>query len=530
MTFLKSYLMLPKKTIALVLLLGAAQMALFGQSVDSVTNKVVNLPAGFFSKIQSRTAKLDAQLTKNTESYVQGMTSKEARLRRKMARLDSTDTSGARKSATLFSGNPEKRYASLLQKLKSDTSTVIRVMHGQYLPYADSLQGMLKFLQANPQLLNTSKFSPADVQNSLNQVAQLQNKLQVAGEIQQFTQQRQSQIQQYLSQYSKLPAGLTNTYTSYNKQLYYYSAQVKAYKEALNDPDKRMQLAMTVLDKVPAFTSFIKSNSMLSSALNLPGTYNPSITGQGLSTRDEVLAVLQNQMCKGSSGSNGLPGGGAGAAAAPGGGADGSSGGADVSSLAQKNMQSAQDQVDQLRSKLSSYGNSSGPDVDIPNFQPNSQKTKSLLKRLEYGFNIQTVHSTFFYPSTTDIALTVGYKLNDKNVIGIGASYKLGWGQDLSHLSLTSQGMSLRSFVDINLKKSFYISGGFEYNYQQPFKLADMPTLKDWQPSGLIGLSKIVSLKTKVLKKTKLQLLWDFLSYQQVPKAPPFVFRVGYGF
>ena len=529
--------MLPQKAVALILLLGAVHMASFGQSTDSIANKVVNLPSGFLSKIQSRTAKLDGQLTKQTESYLRSMTSKEARLRRKMARLDSTDTSGAGRSATLFSGNPGKQYGSLLQKLKSDTSTVMKVMHGQYLPYADSLQGMLKFLQTNPQL---SKFSPAEIQNALAQVTQLQNKLQDAAEIQQFMQQRQNQIQQWLSQYTKLPGGLSGAYTDYNKQLYYYSEQVKAYKEALNDPDKMMQLAMTVLDKVPAFTSFIRSNSMLSSALNLPGAYNPSMIGQGLATRDQVLAVLQNQMGKSSSGPNSLPGSGAGTdgmpggggagGATPGGSADGSSGGMDVSSLAQQNMQSAQDQVDQLRAKLSSYGNSTGPDVDIPNFKPNSQKTKSLWKRLEYGVNMQTVHSTFFYPSTSDIALTLGYKLNDKNVIGIGASYKLGWGQDLSHISLTSQGMSLRSYLDINLKKSFYISGGFEYNYQQPFHLADMPPLKNWQPSGLIGISKIVSLKSKVLKKTKMQLLWDFLSYQQVPKAPALKFRIGYSF
>jgi len=509
--------MLPKKVFILQWMLGAVYIASYGQSTDSIANKVVNLPAGFLGKIQTRAAKLDEQLTKQTASYLQHMSKEETRLRRKMARLDSTDTAGTRRSSTLFSGDPQKQYSSLLQKLKSDTSTVMKVMHGQYFPYADSLQGILKFLQANPQL---SKFSPAAVQNTLAQLTQLQNKLQDAGEIQQFMRQRQSQIQQFLSQYTKLPAGLSGTYTNYNKQLYYYSEQVKAYKETLDDPDKMMQLAMTMLDKVPAFTSFIKRNSILSSALNLPGTYNPSSPVQGLATRDQVLAVLQNQMGKGPGGANSLPGGSA----------DGSSGGVDVSSMAQQNMQSAQDQVDQLRAKLSSYGNSSGADVDIPNFKPNSQRTKSLLKRLEYGINIQTVHSTFFYPSTSDIALTIGYKLNDKNVIGIGASYKMGWGQDLSHISLSSQGMSLRSYVDINLKKSFYVSGGFEYNYQQPFRLADWPALNNWQPSGLIGLSKVVSLKTKMLKKTKVQLLWDILSYQQVPKAPPFKFRIGYSF
>jgi hypothetical protein len=115
-------------------------------------------------------------------------------------------------------------------------------------------------------------------------------------------------------------------------------------------------------------------------------------------------------------------------------------------------------------------------------------------------------------------------------VIGAGASYKIGWGQDFNHISMSSQGASLRSYLDINIKKSWFASGGFEYNYQQPFDHLHFPKLDNWQQSGLLGISKIISLKTKVFKKTKVQLLWDFLSYQQVPKAQPFKFRIGYSF
>ncbi len=54
--------------------------------------------------------------------------------------------------------------------------------------------------------------------------------------------------------------------------------------------------------------------------------------------------------------------------------------------------------------------------------------------------------------------------------------------------------------------------------------------LDDWQQSGLVGVSKIVSLKSKMFKKTKLQLLWDFLSYQQVPRTQALKFRLRYAF
>src|SRR5690606_8024727 len=106
--------------------------------------------------------------------------------------------------------------------------------------------------------------------------------------------------------------------------------------------------------------------------------------------------------------------------------------------------------------------------------------------------------------------------------IGVGGSYKVGWGKDIRNIVVTSQGAALRSFIDIKLKGSFFVSGGYEYNYQPAIAVAgngvDQKEL-GWTQSGLVGLSKIVSMKTKFFKKTKVQLLYDFLSHQQEPKT-----------
>jgi hypothetical protein len=37
-------------------------------------------------------------------------------------------------------------------------------------------------------------------------------------------------------------------------------------------------------------------------------------------------------------------------------------------------------------------------------------------------------------------------------------------------------------------------------------------------------------MKSRVFKKTKIQVLWDFLSYTQVPRTQAVLFRVGYDF
>jgi uncharacterized coiled-coil protein SlyX len=196
----------------------------------------------------------------------------------------------------------------------------------------------------------------------------------------------------------------------------------------------------------------------------------------------------------------------------------------------QQNINSVQDQIAQLRNKLNNITGSSS-DLDMPDFKYNSQKTKSFLKRIEIGTVFQTLKADRFFPTTSDFSVSAGYKLNDKSIIGIGVSHKLGWGSGWNNIKISHQGVGLRSFADLKLKGSFWVSGGYEMNFRQ--EIRNIIQLRDqsaWQASGLVGLSKIISVKSKMLKKTKAQLLWDFLSYEQRPQTPALLFRIGYNF
>jgi hypothetical protein len=85
--------------------------------------------------------------------------------------------------------------------------------------------------------------------------------------------------------------------------------------------------------------------------------------------------------------------------------------------------------------------------------------------------------------------------------------------------------------VDMRVKGSFSVVGGFEYNYTRPFSsYQQLRAINDWTRSGLIGIGKTVSLKGRVFKKTQVELLWDFLSYEQIPQTQPILFRIGYHF
>ena len=347
--------------------------------------------------------------------------------------------------------------------------------------------------------MNVSGNAQKNAGTYLKQFNEIHQRFANADQIKEYIRQRKEQLKQQLMQYS----GMQKYLDEYNKQVYYYSQQVREYKEALNDPDKALQKALYLLDKIPAFSRFMQQNGQLASLFGIPASYGSASAIVGLQTRDMVQQLLQSTV---------------------------SSGGAGGMAALQSSLSNAHEQLDQFKQKLNNLGNGSG-DIDMPDFKPNNQKTKSFLKRLELGVNIQTIRVSGWFPTSTDFGLSLGYKISNKATAGIGTSFNVGWGTSIQHIHLTTQGISLRSFFDFKLKKNLYASGGYEMTYTKAFTtLAQLETFSLWQPSGLIGISKMVSLTGKIVKKTKVSILWDFLSYSQRPQTQPFIFRVGYNF
>ncbi len=481
----------------LVCLLGALILFVHNSlgQIDSTAVKLAQFPNRIFAKINKKAEGLDDALTRQTGKYLQRLARKEKKIQEKLYKLDSNA------ARNLFNGTQQK-YASLEANMRSGASTNGAPLTGEYLPYADSIKSSLSFAQTNPNLLNASPKLQREISESLAQYNKLQNNFTSADQVKAYIQQRKQAFKDQLNRYIQ-NSSMKKYLDEYNQQVYYYSQQVREYKEALNDPDKMLQKALYILNKIPAFSHFIQQNGQLAGLFGISADYGTAQGLQGLQTRDQVQQLLQSQI--------------------------GSSGGGAMAAL-QSNLESAHEQLDQFKDKLSKLGGGSG-DIDMPNFKPNDQKTKTFLKRLELGMNIQTTRANGYFPSTTDFGLSLGYKISNKSTIGIGGSYNVGWGTSIQHIHFSSQGVGIRSFIDVQIKKNIYISGGFEENYTTPFtSIAQLQTTSIWQRSGLIGLSKMVSLPGKVVKKTKVSLLWNFLSYSQLPRTQPILFRVGYNF
>lgn len=463
---------------------------------DSVFQQTIELPDKYLNSVNKKINGLDGQLTTQTEKYLHSLSKQEENIRKKLAKLDSS------KAAELF-GDSKKVYDVLLKKITSANGKVDNAMSGQYIPYLDSLQGSLRFLKDAKNVISKSKDIQQKLGNSLAQVKQLETKLQEAGQVNQYLQERQEQLKGLLNNYSNLPKDISKYFGKYEQQIYYYGRHLTEYKEMLNDPDKLVRKVLSTLTTIPAFQKFMGKYSMLAGVFSpLPEPGAAAMVNPALQTRSQVMALVQQRVA---------------------------AGGPDARQMISQQLQQAQGELAKLKDKFSELGVSPGGDMNMPEFKPNRQKTKSFLKRLEFGSNFQAQKANSYFPVTTDFAGTVGYKINDKSVAGIGLSGRVGWGQGWKHIKVTGQGVGMRLFVDWKVKGNFWLTAGAEMNYNKSVESLEVfKNYSTWSKSALAGVSR----KYKIGKKLKgnMQVLYDFLHQYQTPPTPAFVWRVGYNF
>ncbi|MBC7948998.1 MAG: hypothetical protein H7Y42_14025 [Chitinophagaceae bacterium] len=458
----------------------------FGCWSQDSTN-TVGIPDQYLSQVSSKSSQISQKLTITSDKSLTQLKKLEAKMRRKLEKTDSL------RAKDIFD-NAEEKYHDLQKRLEGGQ------LSQQYIPSLDTLVTSVKFLYQNPQPLSKMKEGQEKFQSALANLGALETQFRKAEEIKKFLKERRQFLKEQLGK-----LGFAKELTRVNKQVYYFSQQVNEYKILLKDKKKAEKKAIEILCKTKVFKDFMRKYSLLKSLFRLPGDPNDPATQfnlAGLQTRAQVNGILQQQL--GASGSN-------------------------AQARFRQNIQDAQTKISDLKNKISKSVGDGSESEGAQGFKPNNQKTKSFLNRLEYGANVQTFKATSFFPVTSDLGVSLGYKLNDRSVLGIGTSFKLGLGTGWKNIRLSGQGMGLRTFIDWKIKGNFWVTGGYEQNYKKVFRdFSQLQDLNAWQKSGLIGLSKITSSKAKMFKKTKLQLLWDIMSYKQIPKTQAFIFRVGY--
>jgi hypothetical protein len=455
---------------------------------DSTLHSFNNISDKTLDKLSDSYAKLNTSVGEQSQKLLQGFQSSEAKL---STQLQAKDSNEARqlfaKSASFY-----QEIQARLQSPQSDPLQSIK----NYIPGIDSMQTTIQFLSKSG--LSTDKLQK--LQALSQQLKQLQGSLANAGVIQQYITQREAFLQSKLSQYG----GLTKQLSGMSTRVFYYQQQLSQYKDILNNRQQQEQLILTAVRQIPAFQQFWQKNSMLSQLFPQPANTGTLLSGAGLQTSAQVGKLIQQRLGTAKD-DNGQGGG----------------------QFLQQQAAQAQDQVAQLKQKLDKLNLPGGSsDMALPDLTPNSQRNKTFLKRLEFSFNIQNTNATVFLPTISTLGLNVGYKLSDKATVGVGLSYLLGLGNGLDQIRLSNQGAGLRSFVDIKVIKSFWLTGGFEYNYMEQFtSIKIIRDLSLWQRSALVGVMK----KFNVGKRSgSIQVLYDMLAAQEMPQGQAFKVRFGY--
>lgn len=460
-------------------------LQLQAQSDDSISNHAL---LSYSKSVANKVEKSGQQISSISKKALNKLEKQERQLYKKLYKIDSVA------AKNIFSQSVN-HYNQEQQKIIEKVQQVNEKFSGEYIAYLDTLTNSIAFLKEGKELLNKSE----DVKEKLSSVSEkvkgFNNTVQQTEQLKQYISERKEYLKSQLSRYTSLSKDLTR----FNKTVFYYNQQIREIKGALKDPKKAEEKILALLQKNNLFQEFMKKNSFLAGIFNIPLDYGSSGVGT-LQTRNQVSTFIQARM---------------------------TSMGPNAQQQIQQNIQSAQQQLSSVRNKFP-FLNSSG---DMPDFKPNMERTKQFKKRLEFGSNIQTTRARTYFPTTTDFAFSLGYKLNPKSVIGVGSSLKMGWGSGIDHIKITQEGLSVRSFIDWKLKGSFWISGGYEQNYLTAFRrISELQQRTVWKQSGLLGISKVIDVKSNFFKKSKVQILYDFLWRSQSPVTNPVLFRVGYNF
>ncbi len=456
--------------------------------LDSTLEALQKIPTKYISKIENKIDKYSSRITSKTEKTLIKLSKWENKIHSLLEKVSP-------ETATKLFGNNATTFSSLLKKLQ-EGKALTEGYKTKYNEYRDKLTTSIKYLDDQKDKLNKNLIQP--INTTKKKLTELELDVSNTEAVEAFIKERKQQLLNEAVKY----IGNSKYLTKIDKEAYYYVETLRNYKELFTDKKKAEELAYKILDKIPAFKNFVQQNSMLAQLFGSPNNTASMASLSGLQTRVSVNAIIQNQI---------------------------SSGGPNAQQVFSQNLQQAQVEISKLKDKVMQMGGSSS-DANIPDFKPNNQKSKTFLQRLDVGSNFQFSRNNSLMPTVADIALSVGYKLNDKSVIGIGGSYKMGIGR-LQRLSISHQGIGLRSFIDWKLKWQLFITGGFEMNYNAQNKnITQLKYYNDWQKAGLVGLTKKINVKTKFFKGTSIQLLYDMLYRQHFPVSQPVLFRIGYSF
>jgi hypothetical protein len=438
----------------------------------------------YVNKVSAKSSRLTRKTARSTHRFTEMFTAYEAKLVSILKKSDSTS------NVNLF------RYVDARRLQAHSIHTQPSNLNSNYISYLDTTSGVLTVLGSIGGLsLDSTGFS--SLRMAVDKSTILQQQLDKSTALLNHYKESSEHFSQLVknNQIRKSTIRIRKSIDQYNQQL-------NSYVQLLANRKKIEEKVVRAVTHTKQFKRFMSRNSVLASMFRLPSEEEgqDSVVMGGLQTKYTVEAAIKNRL-------------------------------GERENTSKENIgrvfERGRSEFGDAKARLLFIG-SGNEENGMPGPSQQGGQRSSAGRRIVSDINFQVHRTTVI---TTDIGLGIGYKLNDRSILGLGAAYKVGLGKSIQQLSFSHQGISFRSFVDWKVNNGLFISGGYERHYLGDFKKIGLLLDRDaWQHSGLMGVTKTIQYSSGMLKRTKLQLLWDFLSYQQTPRAQPLVFRMGYNF
>jgi hypothetical protein len=493
-----------------ILLLTLTTLAATSYAQDSLIHTITEVPIKFLKQTNDKIDKYTSRITSKTEKTLTKLVKYENKIRALLERASP-------QTAQQLFGNGKLTFASMLQKIQEGKSLVENTRM-RYESYNDKLITNIKFIETQQNQLDNKYIKP--LKNAKEKIEALEKDVAETETAEKLIKERKKEL---LTEAYKV-LGKSKYFNKINKESFYYVETLKNYKEIFSEPGKAEKVAFEILDKIPAVKDFVQNNSMLASLFGSPSSGGANMASlAGLQTRASVNSLIQGRIA---------------------------AGGPNASALVSANIQQAQAELGKLKDKLMKAGgnlnsSSSGEAEDeFASFRKQNVKSKTFKQRLELGTDFQFGRPNRVVASQANIAVSLGFKISDSKTFGVSICYKLNYGS-IDNFYLQHGGIGIRSYLDWKLKKQFFLSSGFELNYNQNFKnfsqvftgYKQQGLGNPLQSSALVGISKKIKFpssnigkKAGLVKGTKISVLYDFLYNSHVVASPAVVFRVGYNF
>ncbi len=484
------------KIFLLVLTLHSAYS--YGQKDTNITTipDITEVSLKFIKNTNDKIDKYSNRLSSKTKKTLEKLSKWEVKIKKLL------EKSSPQTAQQLF-GEGRETFASMVAKIKEGKS-LVESTRKRYDQYRDQLSTNIKYLETQKEELDVKYVKPlTTAKQKITELDKIVNETETA---ERLIKERKKQL---LTEAYKV-LGKSKYLKKINEESFYFSETLQNYREIFSEPGKAEKKALELLGKIPAVKDFVQQNSMLASLFGSSSSGGSTASLAGLQTRASVNSLISGRIA---------------------------AGGPNAAAQISANMQAAQAELSKLKDKIIKAGGGNSTDAEMPDFKINPNRSKTFKQRIVVGSDFQFGRPNRYTSSQADLGISLGYKLGEKSLVGAGISMKIDYGS-ISDFYMKAGGLGLRSFFDYKMKKQFFISAGYEMNFNSNFKsYADLRNANgttgignSWQSSGLIGISKKINMKTKFVKGTKLSLLYDFLYNSHAVPTQPIVFRVGYNF